>query len=74
MANQKVTDILAKINEQETNIDGVGALITDLRAQIANGASAADLDAVLAELEQNRVKLEAALAANVPAPEPQPEG
>ena len=69
MANPKVTEILAHINEQETDIDNVTTLIADLRAQIAGGATVADMDAVLAELQQNKAKLTAALAANVP-PEP----
>lgn len=66
MASQLYNDILAHINEQETDIDNVLILITDLRAQIAGGATPAELDAVLAELQQNKAKLTTALAANVP--------
>jgi len=66
MPSQKVTDILAAINAEESDIDNVTTLIQSLRDQIAAGATTADLDAVLAELQQNKGKLEAALAANVP--------
>lgn len=64
MANQKVQDIIDKINEQESQIDNVTTLIADLRAQIAGGATAAELDTFLAELAQNKDKLSAALEAN----------
>lgn len=65
MPSQKVTDILTEINSQESQIDNVTVLIQSLRDQIANGATPADLDSFLAELQQNKTKLDAALQANV---------
>ena len=62
--NPKVQAIIDKINEQESQIDNVTTLIADLRAQIAGGATAAELDTFLAELEQNKTKLDEALQAN----------
>lgn len=72
MPSPKFNEIISHINAQETDLDNVLVLIADLRAKIAAGASPAELDAVLVELQQNKEKLATALSANVPDPDPDP--
>lgn len=70
MASQKVTEILAHVNEQETDLDNVLVILADLRAARAAGASPEELDGIMAELAQNKAKLASALSTNVPPGEP----
>ena len=68
----KLDSIIAALDEQETSLGEVLALVSNLRAQIKDGATTADLDRVLAEVQQNKGKIDAVLAEDVP-PTPTPE-
>ncbi len=62
MPSPQFDAIIAEAHEQRTKIASINALIAALRAQIAGGASLAELDAILAEMQENDVQLDAALA------------
>lgn len=62
MPSPQFEAIIAEAQEQRTKIASINALIADLRAQIAGGASLAELDAILVEFQENDTALDAALA------------
>jgi hypothetical protein len=57
-------DILSKVTDQKTSIDGVIALLKSVQAE----SDPATRDAILAQVLANTASLDDALKANVPAP------
>lgn len=79
IANQEkimatLDEVLAKVEQQDTALDSVRALIAGLRQQLEEALSGAALspanqakvDAIFAALDKNSAEISDALAANVP--------
>lgn len=70
--------VLADVTDESTRLDSLSVLIDGLKTQLADALSGANLpapvqakvDAIFAQAESNKAKIDAALNTNVPAPAP----